>query len=121
MLRLISSIHRSTNRDSSGFGVITEHTYSSSGWSGDRPTARQNESRSRDGVAIEPLVVALRAGDRRCARAGMPCHSIASRFCVSFQRRIRSGTFRSSALLDRWSQLNTQTPVRRPSARAARR
>ena len=51
--------------------------------------------------------------------AGIPCSSIASRRCASFQTNTRSGTKRSRPFEVRLSQLATAIPVRIPSERAA--
>ena len=89
----------------SGVGLSAECTHSTNGRSARSPIARQNSSRPRAGAAREPLVVALRAGERRRGRPAGRASSPPRRFWTSFQTITWSGAMCSSALLDRWSQL----------------
>ena len=88
------------------------------GFDGSSPTRAQNCSRGR---GCQPNQWSKHCAPVDTTRsAGTPWSPVASSFCVSFQTVTRSGTTRSSCLLDRLSQLATQIAVGTPVAAAQR-
>ncbi len=83
------------------------------GFAGSSPMWAQNSSRDRGGQPNQWSKHWAPVATTRSA--GTPCSDTASCFWVSFHTVTRSGSHRSSCLLDRLSQLAMHTPVGTPA------